>query len=608
MRQFVKPFRRWSLGEKLSATFCLLVLGIALLISFFVIAHEERALDQELQKRGVNIVQNLARLSVEPVLQDDLWGLYKVVRDIVRTGPGPLSENVVAYAMVLDPRGEVLSHSDPGRFPIGEPLPSDSLTAGALKADGLLIRIGRGPDGQTLYDIAHPIVLDRQRLGVARIGVSRRVLEESLAGVKRDVLLISSLLAGLGMALGLAISRRMTQPLHRLSASVQALSQGQLDERVRVEAAEKDEIGLLADSFNQMAENLREKILELQATKQYLENLLENANDFIYTLAPDGTFTYVNRKFLELGYRKGELVGRPASALLSPFAGGQGADRGRETFEMRLLEKRGAGRVVALTTSPLRDNGGAVIGTLGLAKDITERQELERRLLQSEKLASIGEMAGAMAHEIRNPLGSIYTAANLLAYDQGAVINAEHLALLRVVQQEARRLNRILTDFLQFARPRQPTLAPCDLNTLCEQTLEALRYDEAAKGKEFRKALDPRLPPLLLDADQMRQSLWNVALNALQAMGDDGRLSITSAVRDGEALVAIQDTGPGIPREHLGKIFEPFYSRREDGLGLGLAIAHRVVEAHGGRIEVESEEGRGTTMTIWLPVRAGDRG
>jgi len=597
MTGFIKPLRRWGLGQKLSATLCILVFGVALLISFFVMGHEERALDAELRHRGSNIVRTLARLSVEPVLQDDPWGLYKVARDIVR------SENVMVYAMVLDPRGDVFSHSDPARFPIGEPLPTDPLTSAALTAEGLLIQVGRDPAGETVYHVTLPIVLDGQRLGVARIGVTRRYLEGSLTRLKRDVFVISALLAALGMALGLVISRRMTRSLERLSASVRALSQGRLDEWILVETKEKDEIGLLADSFNQMAESLRERIREIQATKRYLENLLENANDFIYTLALDGTFTYVNRKFLELGYAKGEFIGRPASAFLLASGDGRAEGNGREAFEARLQAKEGAERVVVVTTSPLRDNEGAVVGTLGLAKDITERKELEQRLLRSEKLATIGEMAGAMAHEIRNPLGSIYTAVNLLSVAPERPIREEQLVLLKTIRDETMRLNRILTDFLRFARPRSPLFRPHDVNGLVEEVLAALRHDEAARGNAVYKELDPRLGPIEVDADQVKQVLWNVVLNSLQAVGKDGNVVVATAREDGTAKIRVRDNGRGIPGEELSRIFEPFQTTKGGGMGLGLAIVQRIVEAHGGRITIESEEGKGTLVEIHLPIR-----
>lgn len=601
MRRLLKPFLRWSLGEKLSASLCVVVFGVALLISFFVIVHAERALDAELQKRGVNIVQSLARLSAEPILQDDLWGLYKVVRDIVQGGPGSLSENVVVYAMVLGPRGEVLAHSDPARFPIGEALAPEPVGTAALAAENLLIQPKQGEDGEVLYDVAYAVVVDRQKLAVARIGLTRGYLEANLARIKRDVFLIAALLAALGMALGLVISRRITRPLARLTASVQALSQGRLDERIHVETREKDEVGLLADSFNQMAENLREKVREIQATKQYLENLLESASDFIYTLDLEGRITYVNRKFTELGYDKGELIGRPASALIPEFRAGRVATRSGETFELRLQDKQGSARVVVVTISPLTDVEGRIVGTLGMAKDITERKELEQRLLASEKLASIGEMAGAVAHEIRNPLSSIYTAVNLLSRD--SPVGAEQMTLFQSIREESRRLNRILTDFLRFTRPRSALFQPHDLNTLVREVLEAVRHDEGARGKVIATELDLGLGPVHADADQIKQVLWNIVLNGLQAVGEGGVVVVATALEDGRAKVCVRDNGPGIAPHALARLFEPFLSTKRDGVGLGLAIAHRIVEAHGGRIEVESNQEGGTAVEISLPVR-----
>ncbi len=583
---------RWTLGVKLSLTFFVAVYGVALAIGFYAIKTQEAVMEEELILQGAITAEHYARLSIDPVLREDIWELYKLSRDIGRGG-GP-----VLYALVLNMKGELLAHSHPERYTIAARNLQDPLLDETLKVDQ--VKSFPLPKDISGYEVAAPVVLDRKKIGVVRVGISKRHMEEVLRRARQDLLLIAGLLALGGFSLGLFLSRRMTRPLNLLTKSVEELGRQGFEQEVFVETSEKDEIGRLADAFNEMARNLREKIGEIQQTKRYLEDLLENANDFIYTLDLEGRITYVNRKFEALGFRREDLMGRPLDALFtrSPVEDGHASE-----IEMR--DARGRTVILVVSHSPLRNNEGQIIGLLGIAKDITERKELEQRLIRSERLASIGELAGAMAHEIRNPLGSIYTAANLLSYDEGTVINTDHLALLKVVKQEARRLNRILTDFLQFARPRHPNLMPCSINALCEETLEALRYDEAARGKEIRKALDPSLPPLLVDTDQMRQALWNIALNALQAMDAGGVLSISSTLRDGEVRISIQDTGRGIPREEVGKIFEPFYSRKKDGLGLGLAIAHRVVEAHRGRIEVESEEGRGTRMIITLPVHRG---
>jgi len=577
---------------KLSLTLFVAVYGVALAIGFYAIKTQEAVMEEELILQGAITAEHYARLSIDPVLREDIWELYKLSRDIGRGG-GP-----VLYALVLNMKGELLAHSHPERYTIAARNPQDPLLDETLKVDR--VTSFPLPDGVSGYEVAAPVILDRKKIGVVRVGISKRHMEEVLRRAREDLLLIAGLLALGGFSLGLFLSRRMTRPLNLLTKSVEELGRQGFEREVFVETSEKDEIGRLADAFNEMARNLREKIGEIQQTKRYLEDLLENANDFIYTLDLEGRITYVNRKFEALGFRREDLMGRPLDALFtrSPVEDGHAS-------EVETRDARGRTVILVVSHSPLRNNEGRTIGLLGIAKDITERKELEQRLIRSERLASIGELAGAMAHEIRNPLGSIYTAATLLSYDEGTVINTDHLALLKVVKQEARRLNRILTDFLQFARPRHPNLMPCSINALCEETLEALRYDEAAKGKEIRKVLDPRLPPLPVDADQMRQALWNIALNALQAMDAGGTLSLSSTLHDGEVRISIQDTGRGIPREEVGRIFEPFYSRKKDGLGLGLAIAHRVVEAHRGRIEVESEEGRGTRMTITLPLQGG---
>lgn len=605
----LRPFRRWTIGTKLAATFVAVICVVAFLISVSMITHERRALDAELRQRGVNLAQNLARLSVDPVLQDDLWRLYTVVRDIVQA-PGAVipaaQDRIVLYAMVVAPGGEVLAHSDPARFPVGEPLVADPLNAAALGTPAVLIQpVGTRGDA-LVYDIAVPVVLDRQRLATVRVGITTRYLEGTLARVKREVLLIVSLLAAVGIGLALTISRRITRPLAQLSASVQALSRGQLDRPILVETIEKDEVGQLADSFNQMARNLRDSVSAMRATQQYLENLLEHANDFIYTVDAGGTLTYVNRKFRDLGYEKAELVGRPLGTfLVDPTRGSGGGAAEAEAVEVDVRDRDGRVRLWVLTTSPLRDPEGRHTGTLGIAKDITERREMEQRLRDSEKLASVGALAGSMAHEIRNPLGSILTAANLLATDGRGPVDPERRALVRVVQEESRRLNRILSDFLDLGRSRPPLLAPHDLDGLVDEVLAALALTELARGKTIRKALTLRNSRVLVDADQLKQVLWNISLNALEALGETpGEVVVSTSREDGHVRVVVADTGPGIARDHLGRIFEPFHTTKRDGMGLGLAIARRIMESHRGQIWVESEPGRGTIVTLTLPGEA----
>lgn len=594
------PLRQWTLGAKLAVTFFVVVAGVATLVSASVISHERRALDEELRKRGVNIAENLARLSVDLVLQDDLWGLYKVVRDIA-AGSGD-SEDVVAYAMVLDPGGRVLAHSEPARYPMGEPLDDDPARRQAAPAAGPSLVSVRLSGGETIHDIAVPVVLDNQRIGLARIGITTRHLEATVARIAREILLMSSVLAGFGVVLGLLISRRMTRPLRELGQAADRIGLGRLDEPVAVSTREKDEIGRLADRFNLMAQRLRDGVREIQETKQYLENLLENANDFIYTLDLEGRITYINHQFLELGLRKEALIGQPHDALLVRQAAGEHEPRARRVFEVEVKGADGEARTLVVTESPLLDNERRVIGTLGIAKDVTERKQLEGRLIKSERLASVGELAGALAHEIRNPLGSLFAAATMLAAESPQAAAYDRQALIRVITEESKRLNRILSDFLQFARPRHPSRRPHALNGLVTEVLESLRLDGLAEGKVFRVALDPALAPVPIDPDQIRQVLWNVVRNALEASGSAGELRVSTGFVDNHVFVEVADSGVGIPPEQQARLFEPFQTTKPRGSGLGLAIAHRIVTAHGGSIELTSRPGEGTRVRILLPM------
>lgn len=600
----VRSFHDWSLGAKLACTFLVVVAGVAALVSISVIRHERVALDAELRKRGVNLAENLQRLSIELLLQDDLWGLYKMVRDIA--GGSGDSENVVAYAMVLDAAGRVLAHSDPARYPMGEPIGPEPLGSPGGEIGRVSVSSTRRGN-ETIHDLTAPIVLDNQRIGVARVGITTRYLEATVGRITRDILLVSSALGALGVLLGFVISRRMTRPLRQLGHAVDQIGQGRFDEPIAITTREKDEIGRLADQFTVMARRLRDNVREIQETKQYLENLLENANDFIYTLDLEGRITYVNHQFLELGLRKEDLLGHPLDAFVVRRSGSSGGSlaEARRVFEVEVTGTDGRARTLVVTESPLLDNERRIIGTLGLAKDVTERKELEARLIKSERLASVGELAGSLAHEIRNPLGSLFAAAKMLTAESPQAAGYDQGTLLRVITDEARRLDRILADFLEFARPRPPLRQPHSLNGLVTEVLNSLQLDRLANGKRLRTELDPTLPPVLVDADQIKQVLWNVVRNALEASGPAGELRVATGAVDGQVVVEVVDHGPGIPPEQQARLFEPFQTTKPGGSGLGLAIAHRIVAAHQGAIDVASRLGVGTQVRIAFPRDVG---
>lgn len=237
-----------------------------------------------------------------------------------------------------------------------------------------------------------------------------------------------------------------------------------------------------------------------------------------------------------------------------------------------------------------------------------ERQleaELDRRL--AEKYSEIAQLAGGLAHEIKNPLSTIRLNLELLAEDFAAAETPRDrraLAKIEMVQRECQRLQNLLDDFLRFARVRQLRREPADLNAEIERVLEFFRPLAADHGIEVVRYLDPDLPSVWIDREALFGALVNLVLNAQQAMPNGGQLVVRTAPAGEQVVVRWIDTGVGMDEKTAGQIFQAFFSTKRGGSGLGLPTTRKIIEAHGGRIEVASAPGRGTQFTIVLPTAA----
>jgi two-component system, NtrC family, sensor kinase len=236
------------------------------------------------------------------------------------------------------------------------------------------------------------------------------------------------------------------------------------------------------------------------------------------------------------------------------------------------------------------------------------------QLVRTEKLTSLGKLSASIAHEINNPLAGILTFAKLIVrtLDQGAPDDATRKVLVKnllLVQRETERCSAIVRNLLDFARERPITLKDVDLNAVVDEGLQLLSNQIHIQNVTLDKRLAP-LPPVLGDFGQLRQACVNVVMNACEAMGRGGRLAVeTAVVEDGKWVeMAFTDTGPGIPPDHLSKIFDPFFTTKERGTGLGLSVVYGIIERHAGRIEIQSEAGKGTRVAIRVPPKADARG
>ncbi len=241
-----------------------------------------------------------------------------------------------------------------------------------------------------------------------------------------------------------------------------------------------------------------------------------------------------------------------------------------------------------------------------------ERDELERKvqarareLKEKETLAAIGKMVAGVAHEIRNPLGAISNSAAVLSRD--LILEGEDDKLMDIIVRESERLRLTINEFLKFAHPAPYNYLPIDVRQLVEDVIMLARRDGlCAEGLTFELELPEDLPPVEIDQDRIHQVLWNLIRNALQAVDNEGEIRVTlqsEQVNEAAGIqIVVSDTGPGIPEEDINHIFDPFFTRKARGSGLGLAMVQSTVRAHNGVISVESNGGTGTIFTVWLPV------
>ena len=250
--------------------------------------------------------------------------------------------------------------------------------------------------------------------------------------------------------------------------------------------------------------------------------------------------------------------------------------------------------------SPLRDVNDEVIGRIVNFQDLTELRRLEQHMRRAERLATVGQLAAGIAHEIRNPLASISGSIELLR--QAPPASDEDRTLMAIVHREIQRLNELVGDLLDYANPRPSQPVDFDLGVLVRETLQVSRADRALADVEIATAADE---PLLVHADpsKLRQVVWNLVRNAADAAAAGGKHVRVEARRAGEqATITVEDDGPGIPPDRIGRIFDPFYTTKQKGTGLGLATCHAIVAEHGGRIDLESEVGKGTKVVVRLPT------
>jgi PAS domain S-box-containing protein len=363
---------------------------------------------------------------------------------------------------------------------------------------------------------------------------------------------------------------------------------------------------------------LRQTEQDLRSTKERLEYLLASNPAAIYSAKPlaDGSdfhMTYVSEAVASiLGFEPREFIGHPEfwDDLIHP------EDRrsvfaevpvlwkeGQHMFEYRLRHRDGNYRWIREESRLVRDADGKPIEVNGYWIDVTELKRMEEELRHAQRMATIGELAAMVGHDLRNPLTGISGAAYYLNESLPPTVDDRAKEMLTVIEQAVEYADGIMNDLVQYSGEMRLTMTGAGPRSIVEQALGLVGVPEDVRVSN----LTSDETKIMVDAARMKRAFVNLIKNAVDAMPEGGELTITSSKSDGNLQIVVSDTGTGIKQEGIARIGTPFYTTKAKGMGLGLSICKRIVEAHGGSLTVESKDGGGTKVTVTVPINAGRR-
>ena len=371
------------------------------------------------------------------------------------------------------------------------------------------------------------------------------------------------------------------------------------------------------------AEGLQTVVQRLARERTFLETLFNTIEDGVLVLDENGRILYLNTAITRLlGIQSSAAEGQPISRFFPDLEWARLIDLDRKggvrvtrhEFELNYPVHR----YVRLYAAPLdsEDNGSA--GVALILHDATEARQKTEEAIEQERVQALTLLAASVAHEIGNPLNALHIHLQLMerelkkfgatgAVDEPLLVPRRSLSRLQdyveVAKGEITRLDYIVTQFLEALRPRAPKVSLASLNEVASETLELLRPELENRGQRVEQKFSPSLPSAPFDPAQIKQVLVNLIKNAMQAMNRGGTLTLQTGASAEAVWISIADTGSGIKEEKLTRIFDPFFTTKKKGSGLGLMIVQRIIRDHGGRIDLESKPGQGTTFRVWIPLR-----
>ncbi len=590
-----------NLRAKFCITILCLISGLGICQYLLTVPAIVQGLHQGLDEKGQAIAITLAQQAVTPLLTDDFLALQLMVESAKQE----IAD--IRYAFVVDRHGRVVAHTFGDRFPVelldaNRPSPTSPVSHRHLSTEEGIV-----------HDTAVGIV--NGEAGMIRIGLDEKGVAVLVQKTSRAIFLTTLFLGIIGILLAIFLGDMLTRPLANLARTVRSFGRGEFEARATVTG--NDEIGELGRAFNAMADDLVHTITDMRDAQARLAAIFENAAVGITLSDPDGHVIQANPAFLRmLDYQEADIIGRHISELTMPEDRGSQMEKYRallrgETdhvhFQKRYLHRQGRAVWAQVTLSLLRDREGKPKMVIGMIEDISYRKLLEEEHLKRSRLESISVLAGGIAHDFNNLLTAIL----------GNIILAEHksgkdrglLELLQAAEKAALRAKELTGKLLAFASDSAPDKTIVNLQELLEETSHLLLAGSKVRC-DIHCAAD--LAPVAADRRQLEQVFQNILKNSLQAMPEGGVITIEAentqlGAKDSlpagrYVKITFTDQGHGIAAEHLDKIFDPYFTTRHKGDGLGLAISYSIIKNHGGLITVSSTPGQGTSFIVYLPV------
>jgi len=589
-----------------------------------------------IRSKAIFVVRLLSTESVHHLVQNESDYIKEHVKSLT-------SDQDILYTAILDAHGRLIAEAPddcpmiPDRF---EPPKSPGVEP--------VINPLFGPtENQIGYDVSMPIIFQNKLIGMSRVLISFNAIKRNLSYMRTEIFLVLGLITLVGMLIALVISKIITTPILKLVKASERIAQGDFD--TPVPDISRTEIGLLGQSFNKMTQSIRQYQDKIINQSNELKAIINSMGSGLFTIDREWRITSFNKAAERItGYKEEDVIGKRCQDVFHsevcsnecPLEMALKSDACILSNDFFIKNKEGRKIPINASTAPLKNESGSIIGGVEVFKDLTELKELQKQLIQADKMSALGQMVSGIAHDINNPTGVIHSnmvalseytevikqllikyreLTQILAKEKGqpqlpvfsdimvyeAQCDIDYIledldCLVEESREAARRITQIVKDLRDFIHIDVGQLQLADLNQRLDVSLKLIKCDFKLKiAKRYSK-----IPLIYCNVQQIDQVFTNILLNAVQALGEKGEIRIKTSHLDSKVRVSIRDNGPGIPEDIQSKIFDPFFTTKEvgAGTGLGLSICFKIVSNHGGKIWVESEPEKWTEFFVELPV------